>query len=280
MNKKIPRKTRIYFFLESLVPPFFLQGLLDLIITLKFLINYPLNFYRNSPLDSFVKTSNEAYLFATGPSLKDFDFSIIKESDCFSVSNFFLNKEVNNLNLKGHFFMPYHPPLNKEEYISWIKSADKVIKPETIFFFGEESIEDISKSGIKINRKTKFIKLEKGLVFGSLNRGFPILKPYSSPLMILPILIILGYKKIYLCGCDHTVLRDFNSVVKNFYEDEKDLRSNATKDKRWENGIDYHLHNMLNILKQYKKYLRIAKRRNIKIINLSNDSWIDIFPNS
>tara|TARA_B100002051_G_C16732469_1_gene639109 strand:+ start:436 stop:1302 length:867 start_codon:yes stop_codon:yes gene_type:complete len=278
MNKNITRKTRIYLFLETLVPPIFLERLLDFLITLKFLIFYPFQIKNDLPLESFKKSSDKAFLFATGPSLKEFDFSIVKNSDCFSVSNFFINDEANNINLRGHFFAPWHPPLVKEEYLAWIMSAHEKLSTETIFFFGEESKADISRTQLSETREVNFIKLEKGLVFGSLRRNFPILKPYSGPLMILPILIILGYREIYLCGCDHTVLRDFNSTVSNFYDDTEDIRSNATKDKRWENGIEYHLHNMINIIKQYKKYGVLARKRKINIYNLSNDSWIESFP--
>ena len=36
-----------------------------------------------------------------------------------------------------------------------------------------------------------------------------VLSPQTGPLMIIPVLIYMGYEKIYLLGCDHTVLRDY-----------------------------------------------------------------------
>ena len=95
--------------------------------------------------------------------------------------------------------------------------------------------------------------------------------------MILPILIMMGYKNIFLCGCDHTVLRDYGGIVKNFYKPEKDIRSNATNDERWSSGILHHLDNMIKIIMQYRRYKIIAIKHSTNIYNLSNDTWLEEF---
>ena len=39
--------------------------------------------------------------------------------------------------------------------------------------------------------------------------------------MILPVLISMGYKEIYLLGCDHNQLKNYNKTITNFYAEKK-----------------------------------------------------------
>lgn len=95
--------------------------------------------------------------------------------------------------------------------------------------------------------------------------------------MILPVLIYMGYNEIYLLGCDHTVLRDYGKPVTNFYPAEKDIRKFETKSDDWESILET-LECYKRVFTQYRFYKKIADKNNIKIINLSQDSWLQEFP--
>jgi len=274
-NTNIELKTKFFLFLESLIPPFMLYWALDFFITVKYFLRILL--FKRIKIDLPMKTSESAFLFATGPSLTNFNFSIINNSDCYSVSNFFLNDFAQSELLKGHFFAPFHSPLIESEYIEWLKKADSILHKDTKIYLSSDTKNLVNKNKIFLNRKVIYLELEKGLVLGGISPSRPILKPYTGPLMILPILIMMGYKNIYLCGCDHTVLRDYGKTVTNFYTEDKDIRSNATNKERWGSGIIHHLENMKKLILQYRRYKKIAEKNSIKIYNLSSDSWLEEF---
>ena len=94
--------------------------------------------------------------------------------------------------------------------------------------------------------------------------------------MILPVLIYMGYKEIYLLGCDHNVLKDYKSEVRNFYEAKIDVRKNATDKTGWLDIIS-EIKSTLNVFLQYDSYRLIARKYNVDIYNLSNDSWLEVF---
>ena len=276
MSKKdIPTKTRIFLILESLVPPILLDFFLDLFISIKFVFKKVLS--KTKVINLPLKTSESAFIFATGPSLREFNFDLAKNSDCYGVSNFYLNEFSKSSNLKGHFFAPYHPPLVISEYVRWLREADQSLNKGTKIFLSSDTQHLVSENNLFKKREVVYLELEKGLAFGNVAKNRPILKPYTGPLMIVPILIMMGYKNIFLCGCDHTVLRDYGGTVKNFYEPEKDVRSNATNSERWSSGILHHLDNMIKIIKQYRRYKKIAMKHSSNIFNLSHDSWLEEF---
>ncbi len=275
-KKSLTARTQFYIFLESLVPPIMLDLALDFIVTVKYLLKFAL--FKTKKINLKKPASKNAFLFATGPSIRDFDFNLAEDCDCFSVSNFYLHDFGKTNHIKGHFFAPFHKPLIRSEYIQWLQDSDKELSKDTVIYLGDSTKKLVEENNIFEKREIVYLSLEKGLVFGEISDSRPILKPYSGPLMILPILIMMGYKKIFLCGCDHTVLRDFKGSVTNFYESSEELRSNATNNGRWDSGIMHHLDNMKKIILQYRRYKLLAKRRSIEIFNLSNDSWLDEFP--
>ena len=89
---------------------------------------------QNSEL-SMSAQGKDAYVLATGPSLKGKDLSFLNGEDCFSVSNFFLHEQIDVVSPKFHFFAPYHKPLILEEYIGWLRESDRVLPRETAIVF-------------------------------------------------------------------------------------------------------------------------------------------------
>ena len=127
-------------------------------------------------------------------------------------------------------------------------------------------------------RKIHYLYLGYHVKVGKINLQKPILWPQSGPLMILPVLLAMGYERIYLLGCDHTVLRDFRQHIPHFYDKGKDVRQNASDSGAWADIIQAHQYSM-NTFIQYRKYQQSLDKYypNVKIINLSQDSWLDMF---
>lgn len=218
-----------------------------------------------------------AFLLATGPSIKNENLKILAGEDCYSASNFFLHEDIKTINPKFHFFAPYHEPLILENYIEWLRKGDRELPAETKIFLGHRACDMVREYNLFANREVYYLYLSQSACSIKADLTKPILGPQTGPLMILPVLIYMGYEKIYLLGCDHTVLRDYKKTTTHFYNADKDIRINANDAAAWGSIILEHKAN-LNVFAQYDFYKKmIEQNENINVINLSSDSWLDIF---
>lgn len=258
-------------------PPFLLLSLLRCISFIRY-------FCYSSEIKNLLKANAKlkntakqttAYLLATGPSLKTENVKLLEGRDCFSVSNFFLHADLDVVNPKIHFFAPYHEPLIKTEYIEWLKKADNELPSNTAICLGHETYADVVLYDLFKNRVVHYLGLEKAQISNNVDLTKTVMKPQTSPLMVIPVLKYMGYKKIVLLGCDHNILKNYGDEVENFYTNDKDVRNNATSGNSWQAGIVKHLENALNVFKQYAFYIELFKRDDVEIINVSATSWLD-----
>lgn len=266
----------IFNFLKKILPPF----LFDFFLT--FLIN--INFYVFSNDKVFVKnkllkkmTKNKAgVLLATGPSIKHQNLKKLKNFDCFSVSSFFLHKDINLIKPKFHFLAPYHKPILINDWIKWIKLADSSLPKETKIVLSIKDKNRIEKLNLLKNREifylyfSSFIKIKKKI---DITKPLPSLQ--TGPLMILPFMIYMGYKTIYLVGCDFDNLKNYGKNIKNFYNQKLEVKRGSNQP--WKMGIIKELENNLRLFNEFNNYKIFCKKNNIKIINLSPNSWLDFF---
>jgi len=219
----------------------------------------------------------KAFLLTTGPSIKMENLKLLQGEDCFSVSNFFLHEDIGLIKPKFHFFAPYHPPLVLENYAEWLQQADKQLPPESGIFLGHQTYELIQQRQLFPGRDVHYLYLAHYPGW-NVDITQPVLNPVTGPLMLLPLLIYMEYEVVYLLGCDHTVLRDYGKAITHFYDSKKDIRVNASDKNSWENIINSH-HYSLKVFQQYDFYRKIIEqKRTTRIVNLSQDSWLDLFP--
>jgi len=223
-------------------------------------------------------SGKRAFLIATGPSIKEQDLSLLKGEDCFTVSNAFLHENIKDMNPRFHFFAPYHKPLILSNFVSWLKKADKSLPKDTKIFLAVESEAMVKKYNIFKNREIFYLNFGHSFSRKNVDITKVVMAPQSIPLMVLPVLIYMGYSEIYLIGCDHTVLRDYNKRIIHFYGSKKDVRKNSSDSHAWAGIIDAHQTSM-SVFNQYTFYKNLINTMLIKIriINLSPDSWIDSF---
>lgn len=120
-------------------------------------------------------------------------------------------------------------------------------------------------------------------VFYDLGLGMP--RPRNVLIPSIMLAIRLGYGKIYIAGADHSWtqtlwVNDKNQVVSiqpHFYED------NDSEKKRV--ATEYHKYPLHQILQSlyiaFRSYFDIAtyaRHRNVEIVNITPDSFIDAFP--
>mgnify|MGYP006148028293 FL=1 len=263
-------------FLKKILPPF----LLDFFLT--FLIN--INFYILSNDKVLAKnkllkktTKNKAgVLLATGPSIKYQNLKKLKNFDCFSLSSFFFHKDLKIIKPKFHFLAPYHEPLSIKDWIKWIKLADSLLPKETKIVLSIKDKNRIAKFNLLKNREIFYLYFSP---FVRIKNTIDITKPLpslqTSPLMVLPFMIYMGYKTIYLVGCDSNNLKNYGKNIQNFYSQKLEVKRGS--DKPWKFGIIKELENNLRVFNEFNNYKIFCEKNNIKIINCSKNSWLDFF---
>lgn len=273
-------KKKVYQAILVLTPPILLAPALRLASVVQYAL-YPragkLRLRRNAVLKDVAK-GKTAFVLATGPSVRDLNLGRIVGQDCYSVSNFFLHPLLSKLRPKMHFFAPYHEPLVLEEYVSWLRKADQTLPQETAITLGIDTEEVVNENGLFSSRTVHYLGLEKAAMTIGDDLRYPVMRPQSVPLMVIPVLLFMGYKRIVLVGCDHNILKDYGRSVSNFYAHGADPRSNATSGKNWVAGIVQHMQNALNVFTQYRSYQKMCKKRGVEIIHTSPDGWLDFIP--
>lgn len=232
---------------------------------------------KNSTLKN-TASGRRAFLIAAGPSLKQEDLSVLAGEDCFALSNVYLHEQIGRINPRFHFFAPYHEPLTLESYVNWLASADNVLQPNTGIFLGESTFDIVTRYKLFQNRSVHYLYLSGSPPSNSTDITGPVLSPQTAPMMVLPVLAYMGYKEIYLLGCDHTDLRDYKKTVNYFYEPSRDVRKCVNSVTNvWYGGIVDNLSNTINVFRQYAYYKSVLNASGIKVVNLSRDSWLDLF---
>lgn len=264
---------------NSLLPSFLNSYLRDIYCDFKFLTEPNKNI-----LDINISLKNSAsqkrvFLLATGPSIKTENLKLIQGEDCVSLSNFFLHTDIKEIKPIFHSVGFYHPPMDLNSYLNWLKSVDEKLPLSTHIVSGFSNYKIFEKNNPFPNRKIFYIYYSRKKITKKINLKKPIPYGQTSPILLLPILAYMGYKEIYLLGCDNTTLRDYKSCISNFYSPRLEKRVGATDTNCW-SDIETELLNNLKCFQEYRIYGRVLKEVGVSIINLSNDSWIDCFPRS
>lgn len=266
---------KIYYIMRGWIPPRLLPLALRMAVSLRFLLAKNKSELRKNKLLKDVAVGKDAYLLATGPSLKGVDLGFLAGKDCFSVSNFILHSQLDLVSPKLHFFAPYHEPLIFDEYVSWLKVADAELPKSSGVVLGLQTKDTVDKYGLFKDRDIYYLCLEKASLSSTPDLTRPVLSPQTSPIMVLPVLHYMGYRRVYLLGCDHNILKNYGGVVENFYSPEQDPRKNATSGDNWRDGVVKHLENALNVFSQYVYYKGVFSRSGRELRNTSKEGWLD-----
>ncbi|MDO8713798.1 MAG: hypothetical protein Q7K13_04885 [Polynucleobacter sp.] len=223
------------------------------------------------------KTSQTAFLIATGPSVKRQNLALLSGQDCFTISNAYLHGDIADINPLVHGFAEYHQPMDRGNYIQWLQHASATLPHNTSIYTTTSNKGIVAESGIGAHRDVIFGQYDMVARYLWPKCGeYLYLPPQSGPLLMLPMLISMGYKRICLVGCDHTTLRNYGGSIANFYDVASDMRKHATDPSVWTNIIS-HLEADIVLFKQYEMYARWCAYLGVKIVNLSDDSWLRAF---
>ena len=150
-----------------------------------------------------------------GPSLKELDFELLKDEDVFTVNQITRNENFSKLHPKYHFWAdpmffyetPEHKPAISDEFYSKMIEVFNNNKDLTVFAVSKPTngvCKQISKKH-KLNYYCSY-----GAVKDYLNKSLDLSAPCPSFYNVLQYALytamVIGYKEIYLLGCEQSNL--------------------------------------------------------------------------
>jgi hypothetical protein len=218
------------------------------------------------------------FILATGPSLREQDIALLQSEICFAVSNFFVHPDFAIIQPKYYCVAGYHEPIPEDGWIEWLREMESATGSATMFF----SLNDrkgIKRNGLFSMRQVHYLQ------FGAswdeiLSRGVdltrPVPGPQSVPVMAIEIAIYMGFRHIYLLGCDHDSILHLNTST-HFYEESQHALTRAGFNEWWQDlGAEFE--SLSGLWRQYKSIQRLAIDRYIDIFNATEGGLLDVFP--
>jgi len=218
------------------------------------------------------------FILATGPSIKTQDLKALQGETCIAVSNFFVHPDYHLIAPRYHCMAAYHPPITEEGWIAWMKEAAAKTGDST-FFFALSDLKRHQDAGVGAGRSVHY--LHCGRSSASRQHGVdltkPIFGPVSVPVMALQVALYMGFKRIYLLGCDHDWILHMNRSS-HFYEEEQHalVRNgyNEWFNFDWETDFAF----MAALWRQYKTIRLCAESCSAEIYNATPGGLLDVFP--
>lgn len=223
--------------------------------------------------------NEDCYIIATGPSIMRQNLRLLEGRHCITVSNFFVHQDFNLIKPICHCIAPYHLPITEEAWVEWI--ADMRAHIETKETSIVLCLDDFDRTDHLLGELQRFY-----LAFGAssqyvMRNGIDLLDILLSPLSVsvqaIQLAIGLGFKRIFLLGCDHDWILHLGHS-RHFYAEEKDakVRNNYSE---WSIAKDIggEFASLSNLWRQYRLFKRITGNK-VEIINLTEGGLLDVFP--
>lgn len=222
---------------------------------------------------------SRCFILATGPSIRTQDLKLLKNEFCISVSNFFVHPDYAGIKPAYHCIAPYHLPITEEGWCAWIKEAAEKTGDATLFF-GLSDLKRSQSAGAFSGRSVHYLYCGGAPLFLT-KHGVDLTKqivgPASVPVMALQVALYMGFKRVYLLGCDHDWVLHLNQSA-HFYEEKEHV---LVKDgyNEWTN-FDYEIQfaQQADLWRQYKIMKLIAEFYSAEIFNATPGGLLDVFP--
>ncbi len=225
------------------------------------------------------------FILACGPSIKKQDLTPLKNEVCISVSNFFVHKDYDFIRPKYHCLpdvIKGHPREHNEEYvIRWFREIESKIDDTFLFLsFGDKKL--IETHRLFQDKEVHYLNFggdwnEMSSHTVDLSRSY-LPFPQSVSVLALMMALYMGFKEIYLLGCDHNWISHVGTSS-HFYEESENILATRPGYSEWV-GTDYELlfRCYWNLWNQYKILNRYGQKRGIGIYNATGGGILDVFP--
>ncbi|MFA5743030.1 MAG: 6-hydroxymethylpterin diphosphokinase MptE-like protein [Candidatus Paceibacterota bacterium] len=220
-----------------------------------------------------IHLSKRCFIIGNGPSIKNQDLTLLKNEITFVTNKFYLHKDFDKINPKYYTTID---PLSFEEDAGRIQLLKETQEKASncMFFFPYWTASTIQKYNLFQKQKVYYLaiggEMKENKCFHS-----DIDKPIPSLInVVLPNLFVahyMGFKEIYLLGCDHDWLAQPSDAYPTHFYDKEPLYKKSFS-LSYEKTIPY----VLDLFRSYR--LIKEKFSDVKIYNATAGGFLDVFP--
>lgn len=269
--------------LKWILPYKIIKFLTDNYTLIKYFVNNPfiaLSSWRALQKNADYKNSNcgkRCFIMCTGPSINRQNLSKLKDEIVFGVSTGYLHEQYSKINPKYHIIpsVCYSEKFGYNEAVDLFHEMDVHTNIDTEFFFSIYDRELIEKNQLFKGKRVNYVAFSGDM---RNNFKFDITKTIPSvqsvPIMGIIIAMYMGFKDIFLVGCDH------DSVVSNKYVhafSTKDVAPCVDKHGRIVNRTEAYIC-VGRLFEQYKVIYNNMSKFGIQIYNATDGGELEIFP--
>lgn len=219
------------------------------------------------------------FILATGPSIKKQSLKQLAGENCIAVSNFYVHPDYPLLKPAYHCIAPYHPPITEEAWQDWLKDMAAKTGSSTLFF-GLRDLERNTRGHFFDHRETFFLSFGASieqLEAHGVDLTRLLVHPQSVTIMALYAALYMGFKEIYLLGCDHDWILHLDSSS-HFYDEKQHVLNQNGYNEMFANGIDSYCRDYVELWRQYRTLGKLAQQKGIRILNATEGGLLDVFP--
>lgn len=240
---------------------------------------------RNEVWHNCHANDRRCFVLASGPSINQQDLTLLQGEICIAVSNFFVHKDYGIVRPKYHCVpdvLAGHKEYVTEEYaIKWFREMEKATG-QAVMFFSVGDKEWVEREGMFKNRTVHYLHFGRG--WDNVERtGIDLTEAVpgvqSVSVMALEIAIFMGFKEIYLLGCDHDWILHLGEST-HFYDERQHVMSRRNGYSEWvhlETGLGTYWQAYMRLWRQYEVLSQVATQKKLKVCNATGGGILDIF---
>ena len=238
--------------------------------------------------------NERCFILATGPSINSQDLTILQNDVCISVGEFYHHKDFKTINPLYHVDAPNHEPFDFTTLELLVNNYKEYLGCRTTIFHGTDTFKYSIYNYYLISNDLRGLDIyflnyafsSELNEFSLYNRNIWDLKKnlfacktvvYSA----IQVACYMGFKEIYLLGCDHDyLLRYFNNSFDghHFYADNDGTDPEKVKGHLEEFTLERWFEQYYFRWKQYRLMNEYLGANNCKIFNATNGGMLDVFP--
>jgi hypothetical protein len=233
-----------------------------------------------------IHKGQRCFIIGTGPSINSQDLKLLKDEFCIAMSQLYNHPDYVIINPQYHIFsgVKLHPHLPDDVCVKFYQEIGEKVKDETTILINYKDLEFIQENNLLTNKKIYYFNCEED--YGKLlKRGisYPINIYLSQSVSVMAIqnAIAMGFKDIYILGCDHDhILRMKDKIPANFYDPTKSVFGKNGIVENWDDdlydwGNEFKAYHFL--WTQYGHIKNYSKNNNINIYNATSGGILDVF---
>jgi hypothetical protein len=228
----------------------------------------------NRELPSRHPDPRRCFIIANGPSIKQQDLTVLRDETTLVVNSFHFHPDYARIRPTYHVVVDPLHVVDRPNAIAWLRELERMETPTT-HIFPVEGEELFRKHGLFRNKDVRYVLLSEqrcapGSVKANLARPASGVQCVSAAALLAA--CFLGFREIYLLGCDHDWLAH-PTVDTHFYDSNPhypDTMASYTYEKMMED--------QLALWQEYKGLREFALERGIRIFNATRGGFLDIFP--